>query len=74
MIIPIIFIFLSCYEKANDNKEFSRENAKPRRESRISRTLFNLKKHIQVAIKSTRPDMTVFYARTVFHVSPDLSG
>ena len=38
----MIFIFLSFCEKANDNKEFSRENAKPRRESRISRTLFNL--------------------------------
>ena len=38
----MIFIFLSCCEKANDNKEFSRENAKPRRELRISRTLFNL--------------------------------
>ena len=29
------FIFLSCREKAHDNKEFSRENSKPCRESRI---------------------------------------
>ena len=33
--IPLIFIFLSCREKAYDNKEFSRENSKPRRESPI---------------------------------------
>ena len=32
-IIPLIFIFLSCLEKAHDNKEFSRQNSKPRRES-----------------------------------------
>ena len=29
------FIFLTCREKAHDNKELSRENSKPRRESRI---------------------------------------
>ena len=29
----MIFIFLSCRKKAHDNKEFSRENSKPRRES-----------------------------------------
>ena len=27
-IIQLIFIFLSCHEKADDNKEFSRENSK----------------------------------------------
>ena len=32
LIIPIIFIFLSCREKALDNKEFSLENSKPHRE------------------------------------------
>ena len=32
----MIFIFLSCREKAHDNKEFSRENSKPRRKSRIT--------------------------------------
>ena len=26
LIIPLIFIFLSCREKAHDNKEFSFEN------------------------------------------------
>ena len=31
----MIFIFLSCREKAHYNKEFSREKSKPRRESRI---------------------------------------
>ena len=31
LIIPMIFIFLSCLEKAHDNKEFSREYSKPRR-------------------------------------------
>ena len=31
----MIFIFLSCREKAHDNKKFSGENSKPRRESRI---------------------------------------
>ena len=36
LIIPFIFIFLSCREKALDNKEFSRENSKPLRESRIT--------------------------------------
>ena len=30
------FCFLSFREKAHDNKEFSRENSKPRRESRIT--------------------------------------
>ena len=35
LIIPLIFIFLSYHEKANDNKEFSRKNSKPRRESGI---------------------------------------
>ena len=33
--IPIDF-FLSCHEKAHDNKEFSHENLKPCRESRIT--------------------------------------
>ena len=33
LIIPMIFIFLSCLEKAHDNKEFSREYSKPRRNS-----------------------------------------
>ena len=28
-IIQLIFILLSCREKAYDNKEFSRENSKP---------------------------------------------
>ena len=28
LIIPMIFIFLSCLEKAHDNKEFSCENSK----------------------------------------------
>ena len=32
----MIFIFLSYREKAHDNKEFSRENSKPHRESRIA--------------------------------------
>ena len=32
----IIFIFLSCWEKAQDNKKFSRENSKPCCESRIT--------------------------------------
>ena len=36
LIIPLIFVFLSCCEKAHDSKEFSRENSKPRRESRIT--------------------------------------
>ena len=27
LIIPLIFIFLSCHEKAHDNKVFSRENS-----------------------------------------------
>ena len=35
VIISLIFIFLLCHEKAHDNKEFSRENSKSRRESRI---------------------------------------
>ena len=33
---PIGLIFLSCREKINDNKEISRENSKPCRESRIT--------------------------------------
>ena len=32
----LIFIFLSCREKAHDIKEFSRENSNPRHESRIT--------------------------------------
>ena len=32
----MIFIFLSSREKAHDNKEFNRENSKPRRESQIT--------------------------------------
>ena len=36
LIIPVIFIFLSCHEKAHDNKEFSRENSKPCCESPIT--------------------------------------
>ena len=36
MVIPLIFIFLSCREKARDNKELSRENSKDCRESRIT--------------------------------------
>ena len=29
LIIPMIFIFLFCCEKAHDNKEFNHENSKP---------------------------------------------
>ena len=29
-------MILSCPEKVHDNKEFSRENSKPRRKSRIT--------------------------------------
>ena len=36
MIIPMIFIFLSCREKAREDKEFNREISKPRRESQIT--------------------------------------
>ena len=36
MTVPMIFIALSCLEKADDNKEFSHENSKPCRESRIT--------------------------------------
>ena len=32
----MIFIFLSCREKAYDNKEFSREISKPQRELQIT--------------------------------------
>ena len=32
LIISLIFIFLSCREKAHDNKKFSHENSKPCRE------------------------------------------
>ena len=35
-IILLCFIFLFCGEKSHDNKEFSRENSKPGRESRIT--------------------------------------
>ena len=35
-IIPMIFIFLSCCEKAHDEKEFGRENSKPCHESQIT--------------------------------------
>ena len=31
----VISIF-SCFEKTNDNEEFSRENSKPRRESQMT--------------------------------------
>ena len=31
----MIFCFLSCHEKAHDNKEFSCENSKPCRKSQI---------------------------------------
>ena len=36
LIIPLIFIFLSCREKAHDNEVFSHENSKPHRKSRIT--------------------------------------
>ena len=36
LIIPLIFIFSSYREKTHDNKEFSREKLKPRRETRIT--------------------------------------
>ena len=29
MAIPLVFIFLSCREEADDNKELSCENSKP---------------------------------------------
>ena len=35
LIIPLIFIFLSCCENAYDNKKFSHENSKPCCESWI---------------------------------------
>ena len=34
--IPTIFVFSSYREKAHDSREFSLENSKPRRESRIT--------------------------------------
>ena len=36
LIIPLIFLLLSCREKAHDNKEFSHENSKPCHESQIT--------------------------------------
>ena len=36
LIISMIFTFLSYCEKSRDNKEFCRENSKPRRESQIT--------------------------------------
>ena len=36
LLISMILIFWSCREKAHDNEGFSRENSKPRRESRIT--------------------------------------
>ena len=36
LVIPIIFIFISFFEKAHDNKEFSREVSKPCCESQIT--------------------------------------
>ena len=36
LIIPLFLSFLSCHEKAHDNKEFRRENLKPRLESQIT--------------------------------------
>ena len=36
LIIPMIYVFLFCRKKAHDNKEFSRENSKPRGESQIT--------------------------------------
>ena len=36
LIIPMIFIFLPCREKAHDDEEFSRKNLKPCHESRIT--------------------------------------
>ena len=33
LVIPLIFIFPSCHEKAHDNKVFSRENSEPYHES-----------------------------------------
>ena len=40
LIILLIFIFLFCREKACDNKEFSRENSKPRFENdQLSQTI-----------------------------------
>ena len=35
-IIPMIFIFLSCLEKAHDEREFGRENSEPHCELRIT--------------------------------------
>ena len=35
-IILLSFIFLFCRKKAHDNKDFSRENSAPGRESRIT--------------------------------------
>ena len=35
----MIFVFLTCREKAHDNKEFSCEISKPCRESRITNPL-----------------------------------
>ena len=35
----MIFIFLSCHEKAHSNREFSSENSKPCCESRITTRL-----------------------------------
>ena len=34
--MPLTLIFLSCLEKAHNNKEFSRENSKPRPKSRFT--------------------------------------
>ena len=36
MVIPLIFIFLSCHEKAHDNKELSHESSKDCCESQIT--------------------------------------
>ena len=36
LIIPLIFIFLSCHEKAQDNRKFSNKNLRPCCESHIT--------------------------------------
>ena len=51
LIIPMVFIILSCREKVCDSKEFSRKNSKPLHESRITRSVkLNL-----VPILQTKP-------------------
>ena len=70
LIIPTIFIFLSCRGKAHDNKELHHENSKPSYELPITTTGHQTHRPSQIVCTVTT--MHIMCTQLVLHVHKNL--